>query len=138
MKKMLAVAVLILGFTVTIAFAQMGGGKTGGMQHEGMGGQQGMMQGQMMGPEMMKDMSGTMNHMMDMMKTMSHTMSHKTVTEHMKMSEMAGVMEDMSVMMHEMSQHMAKGTMSPADSKMMRERINVMQEKMKAVEKSGK
>ncbi len=142
MKKILAVTGMVIGLTVATALAQMGGGtmgggKEGGMQREGMG-SEGKMSGQMMSPEMMKDMSGTMNHMIEMMQMMSHTMGHKTVTEHMKMSDMAGVMEEMSGMMHTMSQHMAKGQMSPADTKKMQGQLEIMKKKMEAMGKEEK
>jgi len=133
MKKAYVAAAAATMFIAATAFAQMGG-----MQHEGMGQQGDMQHGQMMSPEMMKDMSGAMNHMIEMMRTMSHTMGHKNISEHMKMSEMAVVMEDMSIMMHDMSQRMATGSMSPADTKQMRDRINEMQRRMKALEKPEK
>jgi hypothetical protein len=141
MRKMVLSTVIAIAFGAVTAFAQtsggtMGGG-TGGMQHEGMG-SQGMMQGGMMSPEMMTDMSGVMNHMMEMMQMMSHTMGHRTVTEHMQMSEMAGMMEEMSGMMHTLSQHMAKGEMGPADTKKMQGQLELMKKKMEAMGKEGK
>jgi len=137
MKKIFLATAAMIALSAVTLFAQMGGGMKEGQKHEGRGSQH-MMGGQMMGPEMMKDMSGVMNHMVEMMQSMSHTMGHKTVTEHMKMSEMSKVMEDMSVMMHTMSQNMAKGQMSPADTKNMREQLNMMKKKMEAMGQEGK
>jgi len=137
MKKILVLTGMIISLTVATALAQMGGGKEGGMQREGMGSES-KMSGQMMSPEMMKDMSGNMNHMIEMMQMMSHTMGHRTVTEHVKMSEMAGMMEELSGMMHTMSQHMAKGGMSPADTKKMQGQLELMKKKVDAMGKEGK
>ncbi len=141
MKKVLVITAAVIGITAATALAQMGGGMGGQQQPGGMMGSQQseqMMGSQMMGPEMMKDMSGTMNHMIEMMQMMSHTMGHRTVTEHMKMSEMAGMMENLSGLMHTMSQHMAKGEMSPADTKKMQGQLEIMKKKMEAMGKEGK
>ena len=126
MKNILAVTTVVISLAAGVAFAQMGGQQSQQM----MGGQ--------MSQEMMRDMTGMMNHMVEMMQMMSHTMGHKTVTEHMKMTEMAGMMEEMSVMMHTMAQNMTKGQMTPADTKKLRAQLDAMKKKMEAMGKEGK
>jgi len=131
MKKILAAAAVI-GLAAGAAFAQMEG-----MKHDGMGSGQSseMKKGEhMMSPEMMKDMSGMMNHMIEMMKQMSHSMGHRTVTEHMKMNDMAKVMKEMSGVMNEMADQMAKGKVDPAVMKKMQERIKMMTQVMEKTE----
>jgi hypothetical protein len=149
MKRIVIMAAALIAFTAATAMAQMGGHggmmgghgeMTGGQQHPGMMSSQHsqqMMGQQMMHQNMMRDMTRMMSQMNQMMQTMSHTMYQERAMDHTGMQEMSQMMKEMSVTMGDMSEHMAQGTMDPALTNKMQERMKTMNQMMENIQKEG-
>lgn len=129
MKNIIMGSIAMVVLLTAAAFGQMGGGAMGGMQNGGMGSQQPMSQ------NMMQNMTGMMKHMNEMMQKLSHPMGHMTVTEHAKFQDMAKIMREMATSMTELAAHMDKGKMDQATAVTMREKMNVLNKNLEALEK---
>ncbi len=134
-KNILIIFILLMAFTVTYGFAQMGGGHGGGMmggQHEQPSSMQGEMgKGQMMEHKGMMEHGQMMNGMVDMMQQMSGMMHD--MEENMgnmpkeKMLNMSKMMKEMSSHMVKMSGIMEKGMATEKDMKMLHDEMMRME-----------
>ena len=107
MKKVTSIntCVIVIVFAISMAYAQMGRGKSGSM----MGGQ-GHMAGMMQGHEVTDNMVHHMGQMSRLMQQLRDMISEKPDAENMK--RLSGMMEDMSEHFKRMSAIMKKGDVS--------------------------
>ncbi len=124
MKRSAVLVIIISLFLALPLYAQTGGqkGEKGGM----------------MSKEMLQSMSGMMSQMNELLQKMSHPMGHRTVTEHVKMHEMATIMRDMATQMNEMSAHMEKGGMDQASAKKMHNKLEEISRSIEKIQKESK
>ena len=123
MKKIISISIcaMVLVFVISIAYAQMGGGKSGSM----MGGQ-GHMAGMMQGHEVTGNMVHHMGQMSRLMQQLRDMISEKPDAENMK--RLSGMMEDMSEHFKRMSTIMKKGDVSEKEMHELDQHNRMMQQ----------
>jgi len=127
MKKVfsISICVVVFMFVVSMVYAQMDGGKSGGMmggQQGGMmGGQgsQGHMEDMLQGHEVTGGIMHQMGQMSRLMQQMREMMAKKPDAE--RMSKMSDLMQNMSEHIEEMSKIMKKGNASEKEMQEMDE-----------------
>lgn len=124
MKKVITISIctMVLVFVISMAYAQMGGGKSGSM----MGGK-GHMEGMLQGHDLKGGIMHQMGQMSRLMQQMRDMMAENSDAE--SMNKMSGIMKEMSEHIEEMSKIMKKGNASKEEMKILEDHNLNMQKK---------